>query len=116
MASEQTQKVTIAFIKRRLISPTNSFLNKRFNNNIKTKIKQMIEISTILSVWKLSNLMITKEIIKFTKIENKKLLFSNVNLKIGIKINKAPNTIISISILKNLMKKSEGNSEPKIKI
>jgi len=60
--------------------------------------------------------MMTKEIIKFTKIENIKLLFSNVNLRIGIKINKAPNTIISISILKNLMKKSVGNNEPKIKI
>ncbi len=60
--------------------------------------------------------MITKEIIRFTKIENIKLLFSNVNLRIGIKINKAPNNIISISILKNLMKKSEGKSEPKIRI
>ena len=76
----------------------------------------MVEKSTIVSVLKLSNLTIVKEVIKWTSNENKRLLFSFIFFKIGIKIKKAPNTIISISILKNLMKKSEGNNEDKIKI
>ena len=71
----------------------------------------MIEISTIVSVLKFNNLIIVKEIIKWTSNDNKRLLLSIVFFKIGIKIIINPSIHIFISILKNLIKKSVGKNE-----
>ena len=64
IAKEQIENVIIAFKNKSLISLIKSFVNKKFINSIKAKIKPINERSIILWVLKLSNWTIIQEIIK----------------------------------------------------